>query len=181
MWIFLGYSYDWNFNMSLIFCKIGPMKMKTWYPDLHWFDLTFTRKTLVDTNFKAGFAQHIQNCKHFGVLFIASESLPDAYKKNDWNHLQGVCSHHLQNLLLRSDNNHDDECLNSTRRSMPCLKLFCGQPGQSKHRLNYIIWAKNVKLLKFAIVSDYSAGCIDINHSVPVGGRESWTRGGAQR
>mgnify|MGYP006903667634 CR=1 FL=1 len=123
MWIFLGYSYDWNFNMSLIFCKIGPMKMKTWYPDLHWFDLTFKRKTLVDTNFKAGFAQHIQNCKHFRVLFISSESLPDAYKKNDWNHLQGVCSHHLQNLLLRSDNKRLNIIMMnvSTQQDAPCL------------------------------------------------------------
>ena len=43
-----------------------------------------------------------------------------------------------------------------------CLKLSCGQLGQSKHRLNYIIWAKNVKLLKFAMVSDYSAAFIGI-------------------
>lgn len=46
------------------------MKMKTWYPDWHWFDLTFTGKTLVDTNFEAEFAQHIQICKHFKELFI---------------------------------------------------------------------------------------------------------------
>ena len=124
MGIFLGYSYDWNFNMSLIFCKIGPMKMKTWYPDLHWFDLTFTRKTLVDTNFKAGFAQHIQNCKHFSfrVLFISSESLPDAYK----GMIETIFKEFVRTIykisLLRSDNNPPNIMMNvSTQQDAPCL------------------------------------------------------------
>ena len=44
------------------------MKMKLDIRAWHWFDIC--GKSLVDTNFEAEFAQHIQICKHFKELFI---------------------------------------------------------------------------------------------------------------